>query len=69
MDKQTSVDFIKVAKDDLGDYQGTEGIAQYVAGLLEWIYDIDPAFRQDLNVQWDRIKDKEKEGVLNDDRR
>ena len=53
------VDFIKVAKDDLGDYQGDEGIAQYVAYLLEWIYDIDPEFRKDLNVQWDRIKDKQ----------
>lgn len=53
------VDFIKVAKDDLSDYQGDESIAEYVAGLLEWIYDIDPAFRQDLNMQWDRIKDKQ----------
>lgn len=53
------VDFIKVAKDDLSDYQGDEGIAQYVAYLLEWIYDIDPAFRQDLNAQWDRIKDEQ----------
>ena len=53
------VDFIKVAKDDLSDYQGDESIAWYVAGLLEWIYDIDPAFRQDLNAQWDRIKDEQ----------
>jgi hypothetical protein len=68
MIKKTSVDFIKVAKDDLGNYQGDEGIAEYVAGLLEWLYDVDPAFRKDLNVQWDRIKDKEKEGVLNDGR-
>lgn len=59
----SKVDFIKVAKDDLSDYRldGYESLAQYVAGLLEWIYDIDPAFRQDLNAQWDRIKDKEKE--------
>ena len=66
MVKKTSVDFIKVAKDDLSCYQGDEGIAHYVAGLLEWLYDVDPHFREDLNVQWDRIKDNEKEGVLND---
>ena len=53
------IDFIKVAKDDLGDYQGDESIAGYVAHLLEWLYEVDPAFRQDLNVQWDRIKDSD----------
>lgn len=51
------IDFIKVAKDDLSDYQGDESVAKYVAHLLEWLYEVDPAFRQDLNSQWDRIKD------------
>ena len=53
------IDFIKVAKDDLSDYQGDESIAKYVAHLLEWLYEVDPAFRQDLNVQRDRIKDSD----------
>jgi len=54
------IDFIKVAKDDLSAYQGDESIAEYVAGLLEWLYDVDPAFRQDLNSQWDRIKERQR---------
>ena len=62
----SNVDFIKVAKDDLSAYQGDEGIAHYVAGLLEWLYDVDPEFREDLDVQWDRIRDKDSEEVLND---
>ena len=55
----SEIDFIKVAKDDLSGYQGDEWIAKYVAHLLEWLYEVDPAFRQDLNVQWDRIKDSD----------
>ena len=55
------IDFIKVAKDDLSGYQGDEWVAKYVAHLLEWLYEVDPAFRQDLNMQWDRIKDGEHE--------
>ena len=57
----SEIDFIKVAKDDLSGYQVDEGIAKYVAHLLEWLYGVDPAFRQDLNMQWDRIKDGEHE--------
>ena len=51
-----SVNFLHVAKDDLRDYRGDESTAEYVAGLLERLYYVDADFRQDINMQWDKME-------------
>ena len=50
-----SVNFLHVAKDDLRDCRGDESPAEYVAGLLERLYHVDDEFRQDINMQWDKM--------------
>jgi len=49
------IDFVKIAKDDLRDCRGDESTAEYVAGLLERLYHVDDEFRQDINMQWDKM--------------
>ena len=51
-----SVNFLHVAKDDLRDCRGDESTAEYVAGLLEKLYYVDDDFRQDINMQWDKME-------------
>jgi hypothetical protein len=51
-----SVNFLHVAKDDLRDCRGDESTAEYVADLLERLYYVDADFRQDINMQWDKME-------------
>jgi len=50
------IDFFEIAKNDLQDYKGDEGTAEYVANLLQQLYMLCPYTRQDINQQWDDIK-------------
>lgn len=52
-----TIDFLKVARDDMRDLKGDESTAEYIANLLEQLYMLCPYNRQDINQQWDEIND------------
>ena len=52
------IDFFEIAKNDLQDYKGDEGTAEYVANLLQQLYLLCPYTRQDINQQWDTMNDE-----------
>jgi hypothetical protein len=45
-----------LAQDDLRDIRGDASLVDYVANLLEQIYNSDPELRQEFNSWWDELQ-------------
>ena len=54
--EEDTVDFLRIAQDDLRDCRGLDSTAEYVASLLEQLYMLCPYTRNDINLQWDDMK-------------
>ena len=52
----STVDFKILAQDDLCDIRGDASLVDYVANLLEQLYNSDPELRQEFNFWWDELQ-------------
>ena len=52
----SAVNFKILAQDDLRDIRGDASLVDYVANLLEQIYNSDPELRQEFNMWWDELQ-------------
>jgi len=57
----SAVDFKTLARDDLRDIRGDASLVDYVANLLEQVYNSDPELRQEFNMWWDELQETENE--------
>ena len=53
----SAVNFKILAQDDLRDIRGDASLVDYVANLLEQLYNSDQELRQEFNMWWDEIKE------------
>ena len=53
----SEIDFKILAQDDLRDIRGDASLVDYVANLLEQLYNSDQELRQEFNMWWDEIKE------------
>lgn len=53
----SAIDFKILAQDDLRDIRGDASLVDYVANLLEQLYNSDQELRQEFNMWWDEIKE------------